>query len=70
MLLVLLLQGASIDFRNIIDVFHCSPNANRELFFLSLAVILSSDLTRLSIWWMGVSRIKHLELIVQNLKLE
>ena len=58
------------DSRNIIDVSHCRPNGNREPFFLSLAVILSSDLMRISIWWMGVSRIKHLELIVQNLKLE
>ena len=70
MLLVLLLQGASIDFRNIIDVSHCRPNANRELFFPELG---GNTVKRLDAdFYMvdGVSRIKHLELIVQNLKLE
>ena len=36
MFLVILLQGASIDSRNIIDVSHCRPNANREPFFPEL----------------------------------
>ena len=50
--------------------FIADPMLTGNSFFLSLAVILSSDLTRISIWWMGVSRINHLELIVQNFKLE
>lgn len=68
--IVLLTGCGSIDFRNIIDVFHCRPNANRELFFPELG---GNAVKRLdAAFYMAdvVSRINHLELIVQNFKLE